>query len=589
MRKTKKIAALLLSSALAISAVGCGNQEVSEKTDASSGTPVASSETKTAESSEVAEVKSAYSSQTLPIVPEGEEKTLTMYVKMSSTTADPEDVWFYHFIEEVMNINLEITPFTSENASEFLSLAFADGDLPDIIIGGSFTAQDLMTYGASEGMLMDLAPYINETYMPNLTAIYEKNPQYRTAVTDSDGHVWSLGSIMSDANIEKVDRAFFNYELIAEVGKEVPTTLDEFLDVMRAIKAAHPDYYPVGGASAVCCPFEYLLNAFGYVNPDTGTTICLRDGEVVYPVADREVYGEWLKFMHTLYEEELIHPEFFTMSVDAGLTMIVENKTAFWRAATYTHTDKYTDWWGATPLTSEYNDTAKWPVSTSAVSCGGAIVSADTEEIELVCAFLDWFYTWDGYRTSTNGANADIHPDWLLDEWGGWQSVNKATQHVDVVNNPDKWASSAEYLSNAVQLWSYHIIGFAEDDGSLGEKAESNYNFIQDVDYSREANDLRLDPEIAGNGFIHFMVGLGDITCQYMAETYPGQVYISADETERANDLKSALDLYANTETAKFITGQRSLDELDAYFDEMERLGSEEYVQIYRDYYESLQ
>lgn len=90
MRKTKKIAALLLSSALAISAVGCGNQEVSEKTDASSGTPVASSETKTAESSEVAEVKSAYSSQTLPIVPEGEEKTLTMYVKMSSTTADPD-------------------------------------------------------------------------------------------------------------------------------------------------------------------------------------------------------------------------------------------------------------------------------------------------------------------------------------------------------------------------------------------------------------------------------------------------------------------------------------------------------------------
>ena len=589
MKKMKTIAALLLTTALVLSAVGCGEQDGSKIQDSSSSDSTATTSSEATESKGT-EAVSAYSSQTLPIVPEGEEKTLTMYVRMNSSTAKPEETWFYNFIEEVMNINLEITPFNSENASEFLSLAFADGDLPDIIIGGNFTAQELMTYGAGEGMLMDLAPYINETYMPNLAAIYEENPDYKKAVTDADGHVWSLGSVMSDANIEQVDRMFINYDLIEGLGMEVPTTLDEFLQVMRTIKEEHPDYYPVGGSVATYNPTEFLLNAFGYLNAGTGTSVCLRNGEVVYPVADREAYGAFLEFMHTLYEEELMHPEFYTMTAEATRTMLIENKTALWQGAPFSWTEQYSDWWGVTPLTSDYNDTAQWPSSAGALSCGGAIVSADTEEIELICAFLDWFYTWDGYRTSTNGANADLHPDWLLEEWGGWKSVNNNTIHIDVENNPEKWASSSEYVSNAVHMWSYFTIGFTEDDGSYGDVAPSNYNFIQSQDYSREADDLRLDPSITENGFVHFMVGLADVTCQYIAEeNFPTKVYISAEETERANELKNALDLYATTETAKFITGQRSLDELDAYFDEMERLGAEEYVQIYKDYYESMQ
>ena len=41
-------------------------------------------------------------------------------------------------------------------------------------------------------------------------------------------------------------------------------------------------------------------------------------------------------------------------------------------------------------------------------------------------------------------------------------------------------------------------------------------------------------------------------------------------------------------ETAKFITGQRDISELNDYFDEIEALGATEYVQIYADYYASV-
>jgi len=51
--------------------------------------------------------------------------------------------------------------------------------------------------------------------------------------------------------------------------------------------------------------------------------------------------------------------------------------------------------------------------------------------------------------------------------------------------------------------------------------------------------------------------------------------------------LRVLINDYAEAETAKFITGKRSLDEIDDYFDEIEKLGATEYVQYYKDYYEA--
>ena len=53
--------------------------------------------------------------------------------------------------------------------------------------------------------------------------------------------------------------------------------------------------------------------------------------------------------------------------------------------------------------------------------------------------------------------------------------------------------------------------------------------------------------------------------------------------------MKTAIDEYASQETAKFITGARPLEDLDSYFDEIERLGAAEYVQVYQEYYDAIQ
>ena len=48
-----------------------------------------------------------------------------------------------------------------------------------------------------------------------------------------------------------------------------------------------------------------------------------------------------------------------------------------------------------------------------------------------------------------------------------------------------------------------------------------------------------------------------------------------------------AIEDYITQETPKFITGARSLDEFDAYQDELKNLGVERYIEIYRDAYQN--
>ena len=58
--------------------------------------------------------------------------------------------------------------------------------------------------------------------------------------------------------------------------------------------------------------------------------------------------------------------------------------------------------------------------------------------------------------------------------------------------------------------------------------------------------------------------------------------------TEITNDLFVTIKEFFNTETAKFITGDRAIEELPDCFDELDALGVQDYIKIYSDYYASV-
>ena len=62
-------------------------------------------------------------------------------------------------------------------------------------------------------------------------------------------------------------------------------------------------------------------------------------------------------------------------------------------------------------------------------------------------------------------------------------------------------------------------------------------------------------------------------------------VYLSNEQNQRVADLSSVINDHVTAETAKFIVGTRSLDELDDYFQELRDLGIEEYIEIHEEAY----
>ena len=94
---------------------------------------------------------------------------------------------------------------------------------------------DLLRY-AKQGIIIPLENLIDK-YMPNLQAVFEKYPEYRTMCTAPDGHIYSFPWIEQlGAGKEAIqaigDIPYINKKWLDYLGLEIPTTTDELEQVL---------------------------------------------------------------------------------------------------------------------------------------------------------------------------------------------------------------------------------------------------------------------------------------------------------------------------------------------------------------------
>lgn len=586
MKNAKRLIALLLAAVMMFAVVGCGNEPDVPETTA----PQESQGGEVVQTEPVNELAWLNTSGSMPIVAEGTEKTLSMYVWRQMNTGDLEDTWMYQYVTEVMNINIEATKFDDSNKKEFISMALASGEIPDMITGYAFTTAELVKYGQNEGLFLDLAPYINETYMPNLTALLEEHPELRAAWFDTEGHCYSLG--FYNASTTGGTGYFMNYSWMEEAGiTEAPTTLDEFLETARAMKAVHPDRYPIGGSWVRHTSMDYILNAFGYFGVggySNGMKVALKDGEPVIPVADREAYGEFLKFMKTCYDEGLMHPDYFTMDKATTESLTSANTWGLYAQSPQFYVDTWREWWGAAPLASEYEENPRVPRSNGA-NTGGVVVSAKCENPELAVAFIDWFFTNRNRTMSQYGPNAELDAEYLFG-FDGWV-VDEATGtikqlYIDKVGAENY--NETEYLNSIMFIQHQNGLGVdSHDETSIQPDANAPLYELDLSDPAIRFDETALPTDTQWRDAAQYAIG-----SQYPFDyVYPSTTYMSAEDAEELNILWVAVKEYATQETAKFITGARELSdsELEKYFNEIESVGASELLELYKAYYVPVQ
>lgn len=227
----KKVIALFLCTALSIGMLaGCGNSTTEPEKNQTA-------VTETVSNSGVAE-ESNLNMEGFPIV--NEQVTLTVYGQRDQNQAEWKDMLVMQKYEEMTNVHMDFQEVPADGFAENKQLLFASNELPDVFLRCGINQNEVSTYGVGSGQLMALDELIDE-YAPNLTKIFEDYPAMKTACMAADGHIYTLPFINLSATGKMDFKQWINIKWLETVGKEIPTTIEEFKDVLIAFRDGDPN------------------------------------------------------------------------------------------------------------------------------------------------------------------------------------------------------------------------------------------------------------------------------------------------------------------------------------------------------------
>ena len=142
-------------------------------------------------------------------------------------------------LEEKHGINIEWEIYYNSDWSEQKSLLLASGDLPDAFLGSICLNTSDMTQNKS--LFLDLTDLINEENMPNLTSIFESDPEMKAVCTDRDGKIYSLPKKLGLRPEACGNSLYINKEWLDNLGLEIPTTYEELETVLEAFVTEDAD------------------------------------------------------------------------------------------------------------------------------------------------------------------------------------------------------------------------------------------------------------------------------------------------------------------------------------------------------------
>lgn len=312
--KLKKLLALLLTIVMSIAVLaGCGETagdeegQTSETKENKDSKEDKEKSDVTASDEDDEKIDGVVYKQGLPIVDPG-DYSFTILTDGNKTT---DDFYLMPVLEEQTGIPVEVELYPYEVAKEKYSLALGSGDYADVIGGWILSSADILKYGVEMGTYIPLEELIAE-HAPNIEAVLELEG-VREKMTAPDGHIYSIPYVLSSPTVDF--NPFINTRWLENVGMEMPTNTEEFVEVLRAFKEqdANGNGDPNDEIPFALDPVNkhlgYYAGWFGFPVDDEG--FGMRDGELTFGATGEE-YKAMVKFFRSMYSEGLIDVEVFT-------------------------------------------------------------------------------------------------------------------------------------------------------------------------------------------------------------------------------------------------------------------------------------
>lgn len=477
-----------------------------------------------------------------------EKVSFDIVAKQTGNQIDWNEMLVWNKYEELSNIHINWTMVPSADFTERRNLMFATDDLPDAIYRASMNMSDLTKY-AGEGSILPMNEYFAEC--PNLTAFYERHPDVVASVS-IDGSIYGTGYYNEHPALAVGARLFVNQTWLDKLGVAMPTTIDEYTDLLRAFQANDMDGDGDPTNEIPLCladdAVDTLINVFAgsfglanhgikeqYIDLDA-------DGNIRFYPASEE-YREMLRWLNTLYTEGLLDQECFSIAYEQfvanGTTGIVGSFPYVNVTLMGDQGDNYAGLPGA--LTGPNGDKIFSSTASVVYTAGAFVLCPDNPDPLLNMKWLDYFYGVDGaellfmtekgllYDTDENGRN----------------------YYVDyVANNPDGLTMS-------------QVVGQYTSWSGGGSPA------------------LLIDNYFIGGETLPIPLAAANAMMPYLPETIWEAFSYTTAETEEKTVLFNDIDSYIEESRANFITGRASLDtDWDTYLGELDKMQLASYIDI---------
>ncbi len=461
-------------------------------------------------------------------------------------------------IKKRTNVSLELTNIPFSDAKQKQSLLISSGDAPQII--PLVYTGDEQQFAATEAVL-PMSDYVK--YMPN----FQKYVQQWDLQKMIDNLRQADGKYYMVPGLQEVSVPTFTLvirkDVFEEVGAGVPQTWDEVRAALVKIKAKYPKSKPLADGFEGASMLNYAAHGFGTVAGwgfGNGTQFDEASGKFIY-AATSPGYKAMVEYFRGLAADGLLDTESFTKKNDGSGTV----------------TDKFAQ--GEVFAASGSNGT----VNDFSTALDAAGQKGKYEVVEIAPPggpagqIVEPRNFWNGFMLTAKAKN-DPHflsmlqfLDWLYYSSEARDMLRWGVEGQTYTKSGDKYTLKPEYSLKSFNInpdgktdiekdlgWSNNVLAGSTESRAL----KVSYNPPAYVDYINSVLSTR----------------------KPRAPFPPAP--LNAEELEQASLLATPLKDTVDTNTLKFILGERPMSEWDAYVSELQSKNLQGYLDLINGAYE---
>ncbi|WIV11643.1 extracellular solute-binding protein [Proteiniborus sp. MB09-C3] len=445
----------------------------------------------------------------------------------------------YKELEKRTGVHVDFIHPTEGEESEKFNLLLNSKELPDVIQTYAGDYKGGMDKAIEDGVYLRLNELIDK-YAPNFKKLREEDPELARQTMTDGGNIYAFPVIGIDPNEPAWWGPVFRGDWLEDLGLEIPTTIDEWHNVLTQFKLKKNAKAPLVISTRGIDPYGTIISAW-----DIGPGFYKKDNVIKYAPMQPE-FKEYLTTMNKWYNEGLLDKDFTTRDSKARANLITSGETGIY-ITEYALVDQYQAAIKSTDPKAKFvagvqpslkpGQKVNYRVVNNRNGGYEAVITTSAKNPAAIVKWFDYAYSQDGFMLFNYGI-----------EGVSYNMVDGKPQFTELLtNNPDGldfWSVSNKYkLEVGPYLRDYTATpGFTDIDYDCMEQ------------WTKAGTDLVIPP-----------------------------VNFTPEDDEMYSNVMTDIATYKDEMVLKFIVGEEPLSEFDNFVAQLKKMDIDKAIKIYQD------